>query len=72
MNINNTEAIKECFDFLYLYQRHLSASQAEFVQGCKTYFNRNKAISERQLKILREIKKFLPVDTEARYTNNSR
>jgi hypothetical protein len=41
-------SIKETFDFLYLNERYLSTSQTEFVRGLKTYFNRNKTLSEKQ------------------------
>lgn len=62
--------IKECFDFLYLNERHLSASQTEFVASLKRYYHRNKQLSGRQLAALLEIKKYLKADEPIRYTNN--
>lgn len=57
--MENTVAIKECFDFLYLNERHLSAGQTEFVRGLKAYFNRNKELSKKQVAVLFEIRKWI-------------
>lgn len=62
--------IKECFDFLYLNQRHLTASQTEFVAGCKRHYSRNKELSERQISALNEIRKYLNAPETVRYGNS--
>ena len=59
MNENNIK-IKETFDFLYLHERNLTAFQMNFIEGCKKYFTKNKTLSEKQIKTLLEIRKYLP------------
>jgi hypothetical protein len=51
--------VKECFDYLYLNERYLSAGKSEFVRELKTYFNRNKTLSEKQQSALFEIRKYM-------------
>jgi len=62
-------SIKECFDFLYLNKHSLTAYQAEFVEKLKTYYNRNKCLSDKQITILFEIRKYLKVNEQVRFTN---
>jgi len=62
--------IKETFDFLYLHQRDLTAGQMDFVRGCKKQFARTKGLSKNQMKILIEIKKYLP-DQDANFRISS-
>lgn len=68
--MENTVAIKECFDFLYLNERYLSASQSEFIAGLKRYYHKNKELSEKQISALMEIRKYLKVPEPIRLTNN--
>lgn len=42
--------------FADLERRELTDSQRNFVNGTKKYFKRNKTVSERQLKVLNEIR----------------
>jgi hypothetical protein len=65
----NEIAVKETFDFLYMNERYLTASQDSFVRGCKTQYQRNKSLSEKQLSVLNEIRKYLNVDEPIRYSN---
>ena len=60
--------VKELFDALYLSEKKLSPSQFLYVQSTKRQFARNRELSEKQVKILREIKKFLPATEVIRYT----
>jgi hypothetical protein len=59
--------IKETFDFLYLSEKLLTAGQADFIKGAKRQFTRNKALSDKQISVLSEIKRFLPAQ-EVRYS----
>jgi hypothetical protein len=66
----NEVSIKETFDFLYLNQNLLTVGQADFVAGLKTYYNRNKMLSERQAGTLFDIAKYLKANEPERVTNN--
>jgi len=57
----NEVEVKELFDFLYLQQRHLTASQENFIGGLKRYYRRNKQLSEKQVSALKDIAKFLDI-----------
>lgn len=61
--------IRELFDFLYISEKHLTGGQVIFIQSLKKQFIRDKALSNKQLAALRDIKKYLPV-AEPRYTNH--
>jgi len=65
-----TVKIKELFDNLYLHDRQLTAAEKDFVSGCRKYFQKNKQLSDRQIRVLKDILKFLPTDATIRYTNN--
>jgi hypothetical protein len=60
MNNKNTAAIKELFDSFYLDEKNLTSAQLAFVEGAKKYFSRNRELSDRQISVLRDIKKYLP------------
>ena len=51
--------IKECFDSLYLRKRDLTASQIEFIHGCRKHFKRNKNLSEKQTEVLFTMAKYM-------------
>jgi len=53
--------IKETFDYLYLNENKLSGSQLNFIDSCKKQFRKNKSLSEAQVKVLTEIKKYMNV-----------
>jgi hypothetical protein len=53
--------IKEAFDFFYLNEKHLTASQKDFINGLKKYFTRNKTLSENQEKALFEITRYISI-----------
>jgi len=59
--------IRETFNFLYLHQRILTAGQLEFIRGCKKYFTKYKTLSEKQMKILSEIMKWIPEEKKMRH-----
>jgi hypothetical protein len=44
--------------FSDLAGKKLSESQAKFIEGAKKYFKRNKVLSEKQLNILLEMRKY--------------
>ena len=52
--------IKELFDELYLHERELTTGQSDFVRSVKKQFARDKTLSDRQVKTLTEIRRFLP------------
>jgi len=68
--MENTTAIKELFDSLYLSEKQLTPAQADFIRGAKKQFNRTKELSDRQVAVLREIKSFLP-SQKVRYSGRS-
>ena len=51
--------IKESFDLLYKHQRDLTASQIEFIHGCRKHFKRNKNLSEKQTEVLFTMVKYM-------------
>jgi len=60
--MENEVAIKEIFDYFYVNKRELTASQEDFINGCKKYFRINKQLSDKQLGILCDMKRFLNVE----------
>ena len=54
--------IKELLDELYKNENHLTASQHDFIFSCKRQYNRNRDLSERQISVLTEIKKYLKTE----------
>jgi len=61
--------IKEAFDFLYLHEKDLSSGQIDFIQGLKRYFTRNKTLSEKQCQALFEIREYLKVPDQVRFSS---
>lgn len=59
--MENTVLVNEIFDFLYLREKQLTSSQLEFIRSVKKQFKRDKTLSEKQIKILKEIRKYLLV-----------
>jgi len=68
MNESNEIRVKELFDVLYLSKRSLTASQINFIDSCKKQLKQQRALSMRQIKILKEMKRYLPEQT--RYSNH--
>ena len=62
-----TVEIRELFDSLYLCSKQLTSAQIEFIQSLKKHYARTGELSERQMKILLEIKKYLPAQ-DARFS----
>jgi len=52
MNEKTNIQIKEAFDWLYLNKRSLTAGELRFTESLKTWFKRNKELSERQQECL--------------------
>ena len=65
--MNNQAAIKELFDELYLHERDLTTGQSDFVRSVKKQFARDKILSDRQVKTLKDIRRFLP-DQKSRFS----
>ena len=59
--VENQAEIRDLFDYLYLNRRNLSRSQLSFCESTQKQFRRDKSLSEKQITILREIKKYLPM-----------
>jgi len=57
--LTKTARIKGAFDSLYLCEKQLTAGQLNFIESCKKQFRRKKTLSDRQLTILGEIKKWI-------------
>lgn len=60
-------AIKELFDFFYVNEKQLTVGQMQFINSVQKQFKRDKTLSEKQLAVLREIRKFIPGD-QVRYS----
>jgi len=58
----------DLIDSLYLVRLKLTSWQENFVCGCRRQLKKEGYLSERQVKILRDIKKFFV--SEIRYTMN--
>ena len=52
------EEIKEAFKFLQQHISCLSQGQNELIKGLQKYYRENKELSEKQIKVLIEIKKY--------------
>lgn len=65
--MENMAAIKEIFDSLYLCEKQLTAGQMQFINSVQKQFRRDKTLSEKQLSVLREIRKNIPGD-QVRYS----
>jgi len=60
-------AIKEIFDKLYLYRDSLTVGQREYIDSIKKYYKKYHSLSDKQLAVLQDIKKYL-VTPMQRYT----
>ncbi len=58
----SNKEIKEVFEFLYLNEQQLSLTQISFIKSLKKYYGRNKTLSERQRKVLFEIRKYIEIE----------
>ena len=56
--MNDTE-FKEIWDCLYLHSKQLTVGQQQFIDSCKKQFARTKQLSEKQVAVLKDIKKSL-------------
>ena len=65
--MENRVEIKELFDALYLCEGELTPGQTDFIRGAKKQFHKTKELSDRQISVLREIKRFLPSE-EVRFS----
>jgi len=59
MNEKQVIQLKELFDYFHLKDRVLSASQSAFIRSCKTQFQRNKELTEKQIQVLNDIKNYI-------------
>lgn len=50
--------IKELFDTLYLSASGMTTGQLDFIASCKKQFQRSGTISDKQLAVLNDIKKY--------------
>ena len=55
----NHRDIKSVFTYLQKNESYLNQNQLSFIGSLKTYFNRNKMLSEKQIFILNEIAKYI-------------
>ena len=67
MNESNEIRAKELFDVLYLNEKQLTSGQVSFINSCKKQLKQQRALSMRQIKILKEMRRYLPEQT--RYSN---
>ena len=51
--------IEEAFDFLYIHRKDMTGAQIQLVNSLKRQFRQNKDLSEKQMKVLFDIKKYL-------------
>lgn len=65
----NTIIIKELFDDFYLHGKELTAAQSDFIANCKKQFLKTDVLSERQVKVLQNIRKYLPDSEAVRMSN---
>lgn len=54
----SNEEIQEAFKFLHQHESSLSLNQQDLVKSFLKYFNKHGMLSERQEKVLFELKKF--------------
>ena len=59
MTEKTTIQVKETIDYLHLHRQDMTAAQMRLVDSLKQQFRRNKDLSDKQVKILLDIKKFL-------------
>jgi len=59
MNEQNGIRIKEAFDYLHIHRRDMTGAQMQLIDSMKRQFRRNKTLSEKQIKVLTDIKKYL-------------
>jgi len=59
MTEQTTIQVKETFDYLHLHRQDMTAGQMRLVDSMKQQFRRNKDLSDKQVKILLDIKKYL-------------
>jgi len=69
--MNETTAIEaqDLLDALYLVRSGLTAWQETFIRNCRNQFRKEGVLSEKQIKILKEIKKYLPAP-EVRFSGS--
>ena len=61
--------VKDLFDTLYLNESKLTPGQTDFVDSVKKQFKKSRSVSEKQIEILRDIKKSLLLNkSEQRYS----
>ncbi|HUX56002.1 MAG TPA: hypothetical protein VMV77_03445 [Bacteroidales bacterium] len=68
--MENTVIVKELLDQLYICEKQLTSGQMNFIHSCKKEFTREKTLSEKQIAVLKEIRKFLP-DQEPRFSGST-
>jgi hypothetical protein len=66
--MENTAEIQDILDHLYLVRTGLTAWQETFIRSCRNQFRKEGNLSEKQVKILRDIKKYFV--SETRYSMN--
>jgi hypothetical protein len=67
--IEENKEVRNLFKSLFLNRRNLSRSQLSFCESAQNQFKKSKQLSDKQVNILREIKKFLP-GQDARVVSN--
>jgi hypothetical protein len=68
-NSAEIKEVKNLFKSLFLNRRNLSRAQLSFCESAQHQFKKSKQLSDKQVSILREIKKFLP-GQDARVVSN--
>jgi len=51
--------LKDLFDTIYLHSRELTAGQLDFIESCKRQYKKYGTISDKQISVLKDIKKSL-------------
>lgn len=64
--------IKEAFKFLNQHVNCLSQGQSELLKGLQKYYRENKELTEKQMKVLFEIKKYVNDVSKKEEQNNSK
>ncbi len=59
MTEQTTIKVKETFDYLHIHRRDMTGGQMQFIASLKQQFRRNKDLSDKQVKCLLDIKKYL-------------
>jgi len=59
MTEQTTIKVKETFDYLYIHRLDMTAGQMRLIDSFKQQFRRNKDLSDKQVEILLDIKKYL-------------